>query len=87
MSTLEKALKTKPNPYKDELVKHGISLYNKRIEHENTMVRALIESIKMLNENYPNVTIIHGPPGTGKSTITAEIVLQIMAKGTRVKNF
>ena len=68
------------NDEKERLDDYGIKLFNRRIESEETMVRALIESIKMVDSEETAVTIIHGPPGTGKSTITAEIVLQLMRK-------
>ena len=35
------------------------------------------ESLQMIDKTEKPLTIIHGPPGTGKSTVTAEIVLQI----------
>ena len=41
------------------------------------MMNAMYESLTMIDNDQTPLTIIHGPPGTGKSTVTAEIVLQI----------
>ena len=70
---------------KQELVDNKIQLYNQRIANEPSMVKVLIEAVKMVQPNSPPFTIVHGPPGTGKSTITAEIVLQLMQKKPKWK--
>ena len=61
--------------------RHGIkNLFNPQIANENSMLEAISETFNMFTGQAPPVTIIHGPPGTGKTTVTAEIILQINEK-------
>ena len=41
-----------------------------------------IEAVKLCAEKHP-ITIIHGPPGTGKTTAMAAVILSEIANGSR----
>ena len=61
--------------------RHGLKkLFNPQIANENSMLEAITETFNMFPGQAPPVTIVHGPPGTGKTTVTAEIILQINNK-------
>ena len=61
--------------------RHGIKkLFNPQIANENSMLEAISETFNMFTGQAPPLTIVHGPPGTGKTTVTAEIILQINNK-------
>ena len=61
--------------------RHGLKkLFNPQIANENSMLEAITETFNMFSGQVPPVTIVHGPPGTGKTTVTAEIILQINNK-------
>lgn len=84
LEKLNSQLRT-PGWMQQELVDNKIKLYNEKIAGEPAMVKTLIEAVKMVHPNSPPFTIVHGPPGTGKSTVTAEIVLQLMHKKPKWK--
>merc|ERR1711953_799079 len=80
---IRKALQAKSTENKEMskiLSEYDIELLNPKIGGQKSMMNVIIESLKMYEKKAPPITIIHGPPGTGKSTITGEIVYQICSK-------
>ena len=79
--TGQRKSKTKPmnpNRFAQNLTYYGIRLSNPKIN--GSQGQAFLEAMKMFYRKTPPITIIHGPPGTGKSTVTAEIIYQIDQK-------
>ena len=53
------------------------------------MNKKQIEAVMRISEaalsNKPKISLIHGPPGTGKSKVVVNIVAQILLKGPDTK--
>ena len=59
------------------------SYFNEGISHDDDQSRAQAEAIDIALAS-PDVTLIHGPPGTGKTTVIVEIIRHVIANGGRV---
>ena len=54
-----------------------IHLFNTNLDHSQRKALAFALSRE-------DIAIIHGPPGTGKTTTVVELILQVVARGSKV---
>jgi ATP-dependent exoDNAse (exonuclease V) alpha subunit len=62
---------------------HGpTAFYSKQVEFEESQNKAVKKALEKMVEG--TFFLIHGPPGTGKTTVITEIVRQLVKEGKRV---
>ena len=66
------------NPYLQDPPSASIQLYNSLLDVYQC--RAVQFALSR-----PDLSIIHGPPGTGKTTTLVEVILQLIKQGKKVK--
>ncbi|MCY3414666.1 MAG: AAA family ATPase [Candidatus Heimdallarchaeota archaeon] len=59
------------------------SYFNPGISHDNKESKPQAHAVDIALANQ-DVTLIHGPPGTGKTTVIVEIIRHVIAEGGRV---
>jgi ATP-dependent RNA/DNA helicase IGHMBP2 len=59
------------------LTSHSLSFINKHLNHSQQNAVAAITQNK-------NITIVHGPPGTGKTTTLIEAIVQLIKAGEKI---
>jgi len=70
--------------HSDEIWDNQLSLSDSKITFTNDQLNeSQKNAVKSIVEN-ENLTIIHGPPGTGKTTTLLEGILQLIVKGEKI---
>lgn len=59
-----------------------ITFYDKRVEHVESQELAICKALQFSGDQ--GFFLIHGPPGTGKTTVITEIVRQLVSKDKKV---
>jgi ATP-dependent RNA/DNA helicase IGHMBP2 len=91
MKTVINELENNKNLYRlfeqlhgDKMLTNGIGIHERKIIFTNNQLNeSQQKAISAILQN-ENITVLHGPPGTGKTTTLAEAIVQLVKAGEKV---